>query len=122
MNRSRLTPSWRGWRVAVVGLVLPLIQSGCETTGRPPADTRLEILGPPTYSPNALGISPDGEQIVYLSEEQGQGFSGEHKVPPHDPSSWEILGLDVDLIPGLMETAERQLDEITGRTFAASVQ
>ena len=50
------------------------------------------------------------------------GFSGEHKVPPHDPSSWEILGLDVDLVPSLLAMAERQLDEITDLTSAASAK
>ncbi len=71
MNRSRLTVSGRSWRVVVVGLVLLLIQSACETAGRPPADTRLEILAPPAYFPIWLDISPDGEQIVYVSDEQG---------------------------------------------------
>lgn len=72
MSRSRLTPSGRSWRVAVVGLVLLLMQSACETAGRSPADTRLEILVPPTYTPTAMGISPDSEQIVYVSEAQGR--------------------------------------------------
>ncbi len=47
------------------------------------------------------------------------GFSGEQKIPPHDPSAWEILGLDVNLLPSLMEMAERQLDEIIDLTSAA---
>jgi len=47
------------------------------------------------------------------------GFSGESKVPPHDPASWEMLGLNENLLPGLMDMAERQLDEITDIVFAA---
>jgi len=50
------------------------------------------------------------------------GFSGEHKVPPYEAGSWEVLGLEVDLLPGLMETAERQLGEITDLTSTALAQ
>ena len=71
MHGSRLAVSGQSWRVAGVTLVSLLIQSGCETGGRSPAGTRLEIDAPPTYTPTALEISPDGKQIVYVSEEQG---------------------------------------------------
>ena len=46
------------------------------------------------------------------------GCSGEHRVPPHEPSSWALLGLDASLLPGIMEMAEHQLDGVVGLTSA----
>lgn len=47
------------------------------------------------------------------------GSSGQIRVPPHEPSSWPLLGLHVSLLPRMIEKAERQLDEIIGLTSGA---
>jgi HD-like signal output (HDOD) protein len=38
------------------------------------------------------------------------GRSGELHVPPFDPQAWESLGIDPQLVPMLIDEAERQLD------------
>ena len=50
------------------------------------------------------------------------GSSGEHRVPPHEPSSWAILGLHVSLLPRMMEKAEHQLEQVIGLTPGARAQ
>ncbi len=62
--------------------VLATFAFGCASAGGPGGEgtiasaesrpgSQLEILAPPTYSPTALEISPDGEQIVYVAAERG---------------------------------------------------
>lgn len=38
------------------------------------------------------------------------GCSGEPRVPPLDPDAWSRLGIDVGLLPIILEDAERQLE------------
>jgi HD-like signal output (HDOD) protein len=40
------------------------------------------------------------------------GHSGDSHVPPLDPDAWDLLGLDVDVIPELLKDLTQQLDEL----------
>ena len=42
------------------------------------------------------------------------GTSGESVVPPFEPSSWDQLGLNPDMLPALMEEAEMQVRDLAG--------
>lgn len=41
------------------------------------------------------------------------GLSGDTHVPPLDPEAWDLLGLDVDVIPDIIKELSQQLDELT---------
>jgi HD-like signal output (HDOD) protein len=41
------------------------------------------------------------------------GHSGDAHVPPLDPDAWDLLGLDLNVIPDLLQELANQLDELT---------
>lgn len=41
------------------------------------------------------------------------GHSGDTHVPPLDPDAWDLLGLDVKVIPEILQELTSQLDELT---------
>ncbi len=41
------------------------------------------------------------------------GHSGDTHVPPLDPEAWDLLGLDLDVIPDIIKELSQQLDELT---------
>jgi HD-like signal output (HDOD) protein len=46
------------------------------------------------------------------------GHSGDHHVPPLDTKAWDLIDLNVDDIPDLLETASTQLDSLASVMLA----
>jgi len=41
------------------------------------------------------------------------GHSGDTHVPPLDPEAWDLLGLDIKVVPDILQELAQQLDELT---------
>jgi len=65
------------------------------------------------HSPRLASRYPVEASTVHVAEVAAHalrwGKSGEPKVPPFDPVAWDALGLDAEVLPRIVDEAERQL-------------
>lgn len=70
------------------------------------------------HSPSEAHDFPLEVAIVHIADimvsSAQLGHSGDTHVPPLDPEAWELLGLDVDVVPDILKDLTSQLDELTG--------